>query len=135
MKRSFVDTNIFLRILTEDDPEKAAKCQDLFRKGISRKTSLHTNAMVMAEIIWTLESYYRCSRREIRDKIEKILNTPNLKVENSDLIAEAVALYEEKNIDYIDCFNAIYAKKERMDLIYSYNSDFDRLSMTLRREP
>lgn len=134
MRRCLVDANIFLRILTEDDPRKSARCKELFG-GSSGKRKLYTNSMIIAEIVWTLESYYGCSRSEVRDKVEKILNTPSLKVENDDLIAEAISLYEEKNIDYIDCFNAIYAKKERLDLIYSYDEDFDRLSMTLRKEP
>lgn len=135
MKRCFLDTNIFLRILTEDDPEKSLRCQNLIRMGMGKELKLYTNTMTIAEIVWTLESYYGCSRSEVREKIEKILNTPNLKVENGDLIAEAIKLYEEKNIDYIDCYNAVYSKTEQMDLIYSYDEDFDRLSLVSRKEP
>jgi len=38
----FVDTNIFLRLLTNDDPRKADACEELFRKAINDKIDLFT---------------------------------------------------------------------------------------------
>lgn len=135
MKECFLDTNIFLRILTSDEEAKSAACQNLIRRGINKKLRLHTSAIVIAEIVWTLESFYGCSPGEIREKVEMILNTPNLKIENQDLIAEAIALYEDKNIDFIDCYNAIYAREKGMDILYSYDEDFNKVPWITRIEP
>ncbi len=135
MKECFLDTNIFLRILTSDDPEKSAACQNLIRRGINKELRLRASAVVIAEIVWTLESFYGCSPREIREKVEMILNTPNLKIENQDLIAEAIALYEDKSIDFIDCYNAVYARENGMDALYSYDEDFDKVPWITRTEP
>jgi predicted nucleic acid-binding protein len=131
----FVDTNIFLRFLLNDDPQKADACEELFRKAIAGKESLLTSDMVVAEIIWVLESYYELEKQDIREKLEKILNTQNLHCPNRGIIINALSLYVEKNIDYIDSYNAYLLSIRKMSEIYSYDKHFDRLDWLKRLEP
>jgi predicted nucleic acid-binding protein len=131
----FVDTNIFLRFLLNDDPQKADACEELFRKAIAGKESLLTSDMVVAEIIWVLESYYELEKQDIREKLEKILNTQNLHCPNRGIIINALSLYVEKNIDYIDSYNAYLLSIHKMSEIYSYDKHFDRLDWLKRLEP
>ena len=70
----FVDTNVFLRFLVNDDPAKADACEALFRNAIAGDETLCTSDMVIAEIIWVLESYYELNKSDIRESVEKILN-------------------------------------------------------------
>jgi len=131
----FVDTNVFLRFLLNDDPEKADACEMLFRRAIEGEESLFTTEMVMAEIVWVLESYYELSKSDIRDKLEKILNTQNLDCPNREIIINALAAYEEKNIDYIDAYNASILKMKGIDEVYSYDRHYDRIKWIKRIEP
>ena len=48
----FIDTNIFIRFLTNDIPEKAEACDHLFRDAAEKNERLFTTEMVIAEIIW-----------------------------------------------------------------------------------
>jgi len=68
--------------------------------------------MVIAEIVWVLESYYGLPKEEVQDKVEKILNTTNLICTNKDLILSALTLYSQKNIDFIDAYNALMMKNK-----------------------
>ena len=97
----FVDTNIFIRFITNDIPQKADACEILFRKAVEGKESLFTTDLVIAEIVWVLESYYELGQNEVQDKVEKILNTPNLVCQNKDIILNALTLYLEKGISKI----------------------------------
>jgi len=72
----FLDTNIFIRFLTDDVPEKADACEEIFRKAVEKQETLFTTDLVIAEIVWVLESFYELPKDEIQDKVEKILNTP-----------------------------------------------------------
>ena len=74
-------------------------------------------------------------KEEIQPKVEKILNTPNLVCPNKDLILRALALYREKNIDYIDAYNALILKEKGVDELYSYDKDYDRIDWLTRLEP
>ena len=92
----FVDTNVFIRFLTNDVPQKADSCEKIFKRAIEKKESLFTTELVIAEIIWVLESFYKLKKEEIRNKLEKILNTPNLMYPNKNLILIALTLYTKK---------------------------------------
>lgn len=131
----FVDTNVFLRFLLNDDPEKADACEMLFRKAVNGEESLFTTEMVMAEIVWVLESYYELGKNDVREKLEKILNTPNLDCPNREIIINALAVYEDKNIDYIDAYNASILKTKEIAEIYSYDKHYDRMKWIKRIEP
>lgn len=58
-ERIFVDTNIFLRYLTNDVPEKADAVEELLRRAGAGQVRLVTNSLVIAEIVWTLTSFYQ----------------------------------------------------------------------------
>jgi len=131
----FVDTNVFIRFLTNDIPEKADACEKLFQKTIDKKETLFTTDLVIAEIIWVLESYYELPRKKVQDMVEKILNTPNLVCQHKNAILNALALYIEKNIDYIDAYNAVILKDKRIEKLYSYDKHYDRIDWLTRLEP
>jgi uncharacterized protein len=131
----FVDTNVFLRFLLNDDQAKADACETLFRNAIAGDEALCTSDMVIAEIIWVLESYYELKKVDVRDCVEKILNTRNLYCPNREIIISALLIYVEKNIDFIDAYNAFILRRDEVHEIYSYDQHFDRLDWIKRIEP
>ena len=136
MDRFFVDTKVFIRYVTNDDPKKADRVERLLKLTIEGKAFLITNLMVIAELVWTLESYYGLSRSDIGEKLSLILNTPNLEVPESQRIMKALSLYVEENIDFIDAYNAIFVKEHGISSILTYDKKhFNRLSWLKRAEP
>ncbi|MDI6745386.1 MAG: PIN domain-containing protein [Thermodesulfovibrionales bacterium] len=135
MKTVFVDTNIFLRYLTADEPAKYEKCREIFKKAVDGKIRLLTSDMVVAELIWTLQSFYKVLKPEVIEKISILTNTPNLNIPNSGIIAEALIVYSRKNIDYIDAYNSVFMRHHNTGEIYSYDSDFDGIDGINRIEP
>lgn len=135
MNKRFVDTNIFLRYLTADDKTKYTKCKQLFERAVSGKETLVTTDMVIAELIWTLLSYYKVSKIEVIEKISIILNTPNLQIKNQKILMEAILLYSNKAIDFIDAYNAVSMKHDKLEELYSYDKDFEDIEFVKRLEP
>jgi predicted nucleic acid-binding protein len=135
MKPIFIDTNILLRYLTADDPEKFERCKDLFKRALEKRIVLLTSDMVIAELIWTLNSFYKVPKDEIIEKVTIIINTPNLKVPNKKLLSEVLVLFGQENIDYIDAYNAVFMKNNGCAQIFSYDKDFDRIENIKRIEP
>jgi predicted nucleic-acid-binding protein len=119
--RVFVDTNLFLRYLLNDIPQQADAVEEMLKEAIEGRLELWTNPMVIAEIVWTCESYYELPKEEIRDKVLMILNTPGLWVEDHDLVAEAILLFAEKNVDFIDAYNACWARDRGISDIYTFD--------------
>jgi predicted nucleic-acid-binding protein len=132
---TFLDTNVILRYLTWDEPKKARRCEALFKRATEGKEVLYTTTLVIAEVIWTLEKAYKLPRGEIVTHVQKILNTPNIDLDEKDILLVAIGLYELKKIDFIDAYNAISMETKDIDSLYSYDAHFDLISPLKRLEP
>jgi predicted nucleic-acid-binding protein len=120
-ERTFADTNLFLRYLTNDIPEQAGAFELLLQKAAKGEMVFVTNNLVIAEIVWTLESYYRLSKEDIRDKVLAILNTPGLEVTDNETILQATYWYADKNVDFIDAFNASWILNQGVESICTFD--------------
>jgi uncharacterized protein len=135
IKQCFIDTNIFLRYLTKDDPVQFPRCRNLFKKAQNGEVHLVTSTLVIAELIWTLASYYRVPKEQITEKVSIIIGSEAVQIPDRDLIAEALLLYGRKNVDYIDAYNSVLMRQLGLKEIYSYDKEFDKLETVQRLEP
>lgn len=136
MKKSFVDTNLFIRYLTNDDTVKADRVEKLLEQATRGDLVLVTTEMVIAEVVWVLESFYGLSPAAIAPLIRGILATPGLEVINGSLIARGLELYEGQNIDFIDGYVAAVMEKLGITELYSYDrKHISRISAINRKEP
>jgi predicted nucleic-acid-binding protein len=134
--RVFVDTNLFLRYLTNDVPAQADAVEALLRQAAGGEMVLATNSLVLAEIVWVLASYYQRSRVDIRDKVLAVLNTPGLEVVDGDLVLQAITWYAEKNVDFIDAYNAAWSLVQDINVAYTFDqAHFSRIEGITVRVP
>jgi len=132
----FADTNLFLRFLTNDVPVQAEAFATILRQTADGNLALVTTSMVMAEIVWTLESFYKLERPDIQSKILAILNTPGLEVAEGDLVLQAILWYVEKNVDFIDAYNAAWMLNQGITTACTFdNKHFTRFERIEVREP
>jgi predicted nucleic acid-binding protein len=132
----FLDTNVFLRFLLDDDPEKSRARRDLF-EGIENGAEATTSEIVLAEIVYVLSSrnLYGRSRADIRALLRSALHYPSLIVANKLQVLDAIDLYGQYNLDFEDCLIAAQMDHEGIELLVSYDRGFDRLKTIVRREP
>ena len=136
MKACFIDTNLFIRYLTNDDPAKADKVEKLLDDAAAGAVKLVTTEMVIAEVVWVLESGYSLKNTNIAPLIRGILATPGLDVINGPLVARAIELYESTNIDFIDGYIAAVMEKQGITELYSFDrKHISRLNGIARKEP
>jgi len=120
-ERVFADTNLFLRYLTNDIPAQADAVEALLRRASAGEIILVINSLVIAEVVWTLESYYGLPRDNIKAKVLAILNTPGLEAAEGDLLLEAIFWYADKNIDFVDAFNAAWMLAQGLATTYTFD--------------
>lgn len=109
---TFVDTNVFLRFFVRDVESFYQKAKELFEKAEKGVVKLETSDMVIAEIVWVLESYYGFTKAEIKEVINTILETKSVKVTNHSRVKEAVNLYTLGKMDFIDAYNIAYIREK-----------------------
>jgi uncharacterized protein len=135
-ERVFADTNLFLRYLTDDVPEQAGAVERLLRRAEQGEFILVANALVVAEIVWTLESFYNLPKPDIKAKILAILNTPGLEVADAGLVLQAIADYVERNVDFADAYHAAWMLRHGVKTAYTFDRrHFARLEGITVRVP
>src|SRR5271154_7558551 len=82
-----VDTNVVVRLLTDDDPNQAAAARSLFATG-----PIWIGKTVLLETNWVLKSLYRFEESAIRDAITMLLGLKNVHTEDKSAMASALAL-------------------------------------------
>lgn len=127
MKKYFVDTNVFLRAILDDHKTQSPRAKTFLKNIKTSKDSYYTTSWVITEIVWTLASLYKYKKEDIGRIIKGIINTQNLKVLEEDLVIGALTLFEERNVDFVDCLNFLISKEKESAGIVSFDEDFDRL--------
>ena len=135
MRGCLVDTNIFLRLLTEDDPVQTPAVKEFLSQLVNRKEHGYITVAVVLELVWTLESYYKLKKDKVADKLSLLVNTPNLEIENRSIVEAALDYYASTKADYADCYNGAYAALHGDGTVLSYDRDFDKLDTVKRVEP
>ena len=118
----FVDTNVFLRFFVKDTASLYEKARALFEKAEAGKIKLETSELVIAEIVWVLESFYGFTRKEVTEVLTTLLASRNLRIANHARISEAVHLYTSGNMDFIDAYNIAYIKSKEYRNIATFDS-------------
>lgn len=132
----FVDANIFLRLLTGDDPEKATRCLELFQRANQGELRLHTSESIVAEVVYVLSrSTYRVPREDVASALAPVLTIPGLRIDHKESVLQALDLWQRSKLDFEDCLSVQHARRLGVDAIYSYDRDFDRLPEVRRLEP
>src|SRR5438105_3406714 len=122
MAKSVIDTNLIIRFLVNDDPQKASDVEKLLRD----KTSLYLLPdPVAAEIIWVLDSFYGFDKQSIVEKIRALIHVDSIDC-NEVLLNRALLFWERYSISFIDAYIAALAQEENMP-IYSYDQKFDQI--------
>jgi predicted nucleic acid-binding protein len=136
MRSYFIDTNIFIRYLTNDDPVKADRVEKLLSEAAAGKIRLVTAEMVLAEVVWVLESFYGLKNVKVGSMVKAILATPGLEVLNSALVEKALEYYLAHNIDFVDGYIAAVMDKHKISDIYSYDKKhLSRIKSIKRKQP
>jgi len=136
MTTCFIDTNLFIRYLTNDDPKKADRVDRLLEQAANGKVNLMTAEMVLTEVVWVLESYYNLEKARIAEMLKAILSTPGLEVLNGRVVENALQYYSLQNMDFVDAYIVALMQKHKIVGIYSFDKKhLDRITHVTRLEP
>lgn len=131
----FIDTNLFIRYLTRDDEEKAEAVLKLLKRAEKNEEKIITSPLVIFELVFTLGSYYKVPRREIKEIMQPVFNLRGLRLDYREVFESALELYSQGTLSFADAFNACFMNKREIKEIYSYDKDFDQLEGIKRVVP
>lgn len=133
----FVDTDVLIRLLTNDDPKKRDAAALLFEKVNKGLLILSAPDTVIFDTVFVLSSkrLYNLPRLKVRDLLVALVRISNFKVSNKRALLDALDLFASTSLDFGDCFLASMVKKAKSGVIYSYDQGFDKIKGVVRKEP
>lgn len=134
-KKVVIDTNLLVRYLINDDQKKAAAVDNLLDKAINGEVKIIVPSVVIAELVWVLESFYQLKPDAILELVEGIVNTSGLDVTDKSTVISALRLYKNRNIDFIDAWIIEFAKERDIKTIYTFDKkhfrDIEGIEITI----
>lgn len=134
----FVDSNIFIRFLAGDDPQKSAACRAFWQQVEQSQEVATTTEAVIAEVCYVLSSprLYHLSQDQVAARLRPLLGLPGLKLAHKHSFLRALDLYAEHSfLDFEDALQASHMERLGVQQILSYDTHFDRLPGITRLEP
>jgi predicted nucleic-acid-binding protein len=94
-----IDTNLIVRVLTNDDPEQAKIAANLLQSD-----RIFIPKTVLLEVEWVLRYTYKLDRTAIHHAFQHLLGLPNLLVEDDASVKQAISWYS-KGMDFADALH------------------------------
>ena len=127
MKKTVLDTNVFLRILLNDIPEQVNIAEKLIKDGKKGRKILIVPQAVIFEIAFALEKFYHFPKENVIDKLNSILSSGYFRIQDLDIFKDAVDLYGREKLSLTDCFLYTFSLKNEAELF-----TFDKTLKALR---
>jgi len=93
-----LDANYILRFLLNDNDEMYEISKDI----IKNNQCIISNE-VLAEVVFVLQKVYQVSKGDITKVLTNFLQFDSIFNNEKNLIIEALKIYNEKNLDFVDC--------------------------------
>jgi predicted nucleic acid-binding protein len=129
--RAFLDTNVLIRHLTGDPPEMAARTT----RFLADAESLLLVDLVLAEVVYVLESFYEVQRPRVVEIVRSILAFEAITVVDEELLLRAAEVYEVDRLDFADAYLVACAERTGVGTIASFDRAIDRVLTITRLEP
>lgn len=111
-----IDTNIVVRILTQDDEQQYQKSLDLLQNN-----DVFIADTVILETEWVLRFAYKFNPIQICQALRYFLGLPNVYLADPDLIAKALE-WHENGLDFADALHL--GESQNCQRLYSFDRKF-----------
>ena len=131
----FIDTNVFIRHLTQDHAEFSPMATAFFARIERGEIKAQTSETCIFEAVFTLEKRYRAAKPAIREGLFSLIELPGLQLPGKGRLRRAFDLYVDRNMSFGDASHIALMEQLGITEIASFDKDFDRVPGISRVEP
>ena len=135
MPAYLTDANVILRFLTNEPPEMAERAAALFHEVAAGTISITVEDIVLAEVVWTLRSFYRAERTTIAEQLIQLIADDNVTNDDKQSLSLALMLYRQHNLGFADALLAARSLTRADTEIIAFDRGLGRVPGVVRREP
>lgn len=108
----------------------AGRARAILGRAAAGELDLRLPTVVVAEIVWTLLSYYGSDREQVADAVIDLLLANGIVAEERTVLLEALRMMKEANVSFVDAYLAEKARAAS-EPVCSFDKDFERLGVEI----
>ncbi len=122
-----LDTNVLVRLLTNDDPRQAQKAREALDQAVQDQHRIWVSLVVACELVCVLQRLYGYEKAQILVALNALLKFPALEMENPKAIKRVLDELGRSSADFADILLGILST----DIGAAHVLTFDRKAAKL----
>jgi len=129
--KAVLDTNVLVRHLTADPPEQGRRATAF----LARAEELLLPDLVVAELVYALESAYELERPRVAELARAVIAFPAIVVLDETLLLRSLELYERERLDFVTSYLAASAERSGVGAVASFYRSLESFPSVRLIEP
>lgn len=138
MSAPYIDADVIIRLLTGDDLAEQKASLSLFQQVEHGDLVINLAHTVIADVVYVLTSkrLYNRSKAEAAELLLPLISLSGVRIQNRSAVLTALQLYgRHTRLDFTDALLIGLMQHDGPPVVYSYDTDNDRISGIERVEP
>ena len=123
---AWIDTNVLVRHLTGDPPAMARRATRFLAAAAPGELLLAD--LVLAEVVYVLESVYDLDRRAVAAAARAVVTFPAIAVDDPQLLLRAVEVYDNDRLDFAEAYLVASAERSGVRAVASFDKSVRRVT-------
>lgn len=106
MQRLIIDTNILARFLVGNVPKQQVEAEKILLQIESGKALGEISILVINELVWVMEGYYKLTRESYLSKFQSILGLRGITIKElkKEMLLRIITEFSTSNLDLTDLY-------------------------------
>ena len=122
---ALIDTNVIIRFLIGDHKEHLIESTRIFEEVESGKLEVEILDVVLMEALFVLIKFYGLPKASVVTDLKAILALQGVVNSNKVILSDALSLFVDKNVDFVDALICTKSKLQGYEWI-SFDRDISR---------
>lgn len=114
---ALLDANVIVRFLIGDGGELYDHSRRIFKEIENNTRKVRLLDSVLAEVVYVLLEVYQVSRKDIIRSLIPIAEMRSIRMENKTVVINALEIFYQENIDFVDALLCAYNKVKGLEVI------------------
>ncbi len=128
VNEAILDTNVLLRYLTDEPRHLADRATEILDAADDHRVILVVVPLVLAEVVYVLESAYKWTRESIANQLLEIVAASVLDFNDREAVIQTLKWYRDvPKLDFADAYVGAVALGRGHGRVVSFDRDLTRL--------
>lgn len=127
MARPFLDANVLLRHLLQDDPEQSPKATAFLDRVEQDDVRVRMSVTAVFEVVYALQGLYDLPKATVREVLLPLIELSSIVLPNKGRLVQAFDLYATRDLPFSTAYHLVEMAHLNVTEIVSFDPAFDAI--------